>query len=264
MYGRPPAQRSCRRLALGERRSRPSIRIAPPPTRRRPAVAEQRHPDASSCPIPTRQRGRAPRRRSIPSPISSTMSMLGRSSMPQTSGPRRRRTPRGRRSRCGAHDSLPGRGRSRRARSPSVTRLVPTVSRPMASTGSKHPPGLNGDRQAVLVDHQPPVGVRRLDAEAEEAERRRRAHRIGQPQPDLDQQRARHVRQQLTEHDPRALLADGLGGLDEVALDHLLRSPTHHPSHSRRVRERRPPTTSSQASARSPRPAAARTDLREG
>ena len=107
----------------------------------------------------------------------------------------------------------------------------------MASTGSSTDHGWTVMREPVLVDHQPPVGGRRLQAEAEEADRRDEPDRVRHAQADLDQQRAGDVRQQLAEDDPRALLADRLGRLDEVALDDLLGGAAHHARDARRVRE---------------------------
>ena len=122
----------------------------------------------------------------------------------------------------------------------------------------QHRPRLHGDREPVLVDHQAPVGGRRLQAEAEEADRRDEPDRVRHAQAELDEQRARHVRQQLAEDDPRALLADRLGGLDEVALDDLLRRAAHDARDARRVRRADASARSATASARSPRRRAGR------
>ena len=107
------------------------------------------------------------------------------------------------------------------------------MSRPIASTGSSTAHGCTVIDEPVLVDHQAPVGRRRLQAEAEEADRRDQADRVRHAQAELDQQRAGHVRQQLAEDDPRALLADRLGRLDEVALDDLLGGAAHDPRDAR-------------------------------
>ncbi len=55
-----------------------------------------------------------------------------------------------------------------------------------AERGDEHRPGLHRDRDAVLVDHQAPVGVRWLDAEAEEADGGDERDRPGQPEAVLD------------------------------------------------------------------------------
>ena len=69
------------------------------------------------------------------------------------------------------------------------------------SPAARRPTAARSDPVPVLVDHQAPVGGRRLQAEAEEAEAGDQADRVGAAQLDLDQQRAGDVRQDLAEQD---------------------------------------------------------------
>ena len=56
------------------------------------------------------------------------------------------------------------------------------------------PPVAAADQPVVLEDLQAPVGSRRLDAEAEEAQRRDGEDRVAEPDGELDEDRAHHVR----------------------------------------------------------------------
>ena len=93
------------------------------------------------------------------------------------------------------------RDRARRARRRSGR--SPIVRIAIASTGSTTPHGCLLDAELVLVDHQAPVGRRRLQAEAEEREAGDQPDRVRVAQRDLDQQRAQDVRQDLAEQDAR-------------------------------------------------------------
>ena len=62
--------------------------------------------------------------------------------------------------------------RSSRCRNQSTTKLTATVSSAMAPAGSSGVDVAIGDQRLVLAHHRAPVGGRRLDADAEEGQRR--------------------------------------------------------------------------------------------
>ena len=103
--------------------------------------------------------------------------------------------------------------------------------------GQDDRPGLDGEAVAVLVDHQTPVGGRRLEAEAEEAQPRHDGDVERHPQRRLDDERARDVRQHLAQEDAPAGEADRLGRAHEVLLDDLDRGAARDAGGSRRRRE---------------------------
>src|SRR6476646_7347591 len=76
--------------------------------------------------------------------------------------------------------------------------------------GHDDAPGLDGKRLPVLVDHQTPVGGRRLQTEAEEAQPGDQSGRIRQSQARLDHQGAGHVGEDLPEEDLAPRLPDRL------------------------------------------------------
>src|SRR3546814_221035 len=78
--------------------------------------------------------------------------------------------------------------------------------------------GRNAENDAVLVvlHDAAPVGLRRLDAEAEEGERREEQHRESEAQAELSEQRREGIGQDLAKDDPQATLAAQPRGLDEL------------------------------------------------
>ena len=75
------------------------------------------------------------------------------------------------------------------------------VSSAMRKTGTNTAHGWIRMADPVLVDHQAPVGGRRLHAEAQEAQGGDEADGVGEAQAELDEQRARDVRQDLADQD---------------------------------------------------------------
>ena len=98
-----------------------------------------------------------------------------------------------------AHASSPPPTPATARETPSVMKFVPIAKSAMQAAGRDDRPRLQRDRRAVLVDHQAPVRVRRLDPEAEEADRGDHGDRPGEAQAVLDHQRRRDVRQDLAE-----------------------------------------------------------------
>ena len=81
------------------------------------------------------------------------------------------------------------------------------TSEAMAARREQHrPPEAAADQAVVLEDLQAPVGRRRLDAEAEEAQRRDREDRVAEAHRELDDDRPHDVRQDLGEQDVGRLL----------------------------------------------------------
>src|SRR5262249_2337463 len=63
------------------------------------------------------------------------------------------------------------------------------------------------DQRGVLADHRAPVRGGRLNAEAEEGQRRDRQEYEAEPEAELRYQRRQDIRQDLARHDPADLLA---------------------------------------------------------
>ena len=103
----------------------------------------------------------------------------------------------------------------------------------------EHGPGLGREAEPVLVDHLPPVGGTGVGREAQEAEGGDEADRVGQPQAGLGEQRGVHVGQHLGHDHAGALLAQRLGGVDEVARDEAQRDAAGEPGDAGCVREAR-------------------------
>ena len=104
----------------------------------------------------------------------------------------------------------------------SAIRLTAITSEAIASASNSDLPPVAGRHLAVVGrDLEPPVGRRRLDAEAEEGQRRDREDRVAEADRGLDEDRRHHVRQDLDEHDVRRPLAAQPRGGDvvELALD---------------------------------------------
>ena len=158
--------RSASRMARGVR-GRPSSSRSPTPLRAR-------------RPHPTRPRTR--RRRRSPPPACRLDSQVGDVDRVHREAPRR---------------STPAIARAM----PSAMRFVPTAKRAMQDGGNNDGPRLERQHVPVLVDHQPPIRVRRLNSESQEADRGDQRDRPCQAQAVLDHQRCRDVRQDLLEHD---------------------------------------------------------------
>ncbi len=96
---------------------------------------------------------------------------------------------------------------------PSASRFTPTTSVASASAGKTTVHHATWRNAARAGDREPPVGRRRLEAEAEERERRDGEDRVPESDRRLDEDRPRDVRQDLGGHDvrprsPRSRAAD--------------------------------------------------------
>ena len=97
--------------------------------------------------------------------------------------------------RCGGH-------RSKAFAMPSAIMLTADDEDGDGEGREQHrPPVAAADQPVVLEDLQAPVGRRRLDAEAEEAERRDREDGVAQAHGELDEDRPHDVREDLGEQD---------------------------------------------------------------
>src|SRR3954469_1129268 len=144
-------------------RSRPSMRIAPPPPAPPAAhraaaadVAEQRHPDGRLARARLADEAEHLARVDLQADLVDDVDVRPGQLDLQVVDVDRRRPDR----LCRAHD-LPPRSRPMAARAtPSVTRLVPTVSRPMASTGRKTDHGWipMASRFSLIIRPQSAVG----------------------------------------------------------------------------------------------------------
>src|SRR4029077_1838995 len=65
-----------------------------------------------------------------------------------------------------------------------------------------HRPRLDGQRDAILADHEPPVRGRRPQAQTEEAQGRDYQYRCRRPEPVVDEQRPPDVGEDLAPRDP--------------------------------------------------------------
>ena len=72
------------------------------------------------------------------------------------------------------------------------------------------------------IEHVAPGGLRRLRAQAEEAQRQFQQHRIGEGDGRLDQQRRHHIRQDLADHDAPVAHADGARRIDILLAQHVV------------------------------------------
>ena len=92
-------------------------------------------------------------------------------------------------------------------RSPSVTRLTPTTSEAVARRIEQHRPPVAADQAVILRDRDAPVGGRRLNAEADEAQGSDEENRVAQAHRHLHDGDGQHVRQDLDEHDGERAVA---------------------------------------------------------
>ena len=98
---------------------------------------------------------------------------------------------------------------------PSPNRFAPITAVEIASAGKNISHGAVC-RYWPLADHQAPVGLGRLDADADETERRREQDRERQSDRKLDDDRPERVRQQLTRDHPECRFAADFRRLDEL------------------------------------------------
>ena len=113
-------------------------------------------------------------------------------------------------------------------RRPSVSRLKEMEVRKIITPGQRAQQRLGVDRGAQRVEHQAPLGLGRLDAEAQERQPRGQDHRHGDQAHGVDEDRAQHVAQHLLAHDGEAAGAAGARGLHVVAGAHAGRHALGH------------------------------------
>ncbi len=99
--------------------------------------------------------------------------------------------------------------------------------------GTMLEPGRLGHEAASGVEHVAPGGLRRLRAQAEEAQRRFQQHRVGERHSRLDQERRHHVGQDLAHHDAPVAHPDGAGGVDILLAQHVVGRRARQPRESR-------------------------------
>src|ERR1700730_838097 len=89
-------------------------------------------------------------------------------------------------------------------------------------------PRLDGEGNAVFIDHQDPVGGAGVGCKSKKRERRNDADGVGQAQARFDEERAEDVREDFTEHDSRPWDPDRFRSRHEVPFDYRLRrTPSH-------------------------------------
>ena len=164
----------------------------------------------------------------------------------------------------GAHAPSPPPTRATAREMPSVTKFVPIAKIAMHAAGRDDRPGLERDAVAVLVDHQAPVRVRRLDPEAEEADRGDHGDRPREAQSVLDEQRRGDVREHLADEDPAARQTDRLGRLHVLAVHDVRGHAARDARDLRHPRERDEPDDEREIRAQHRDEEQHEHDLREG
>ena len=119
----------------------------------------------------------------------------------------------------------------------SANRFVPIASRAMRAAGTTTAQGFVSKPDPVLTDHVSPARSGRLLPEAEEGEAGDDDDRVGEPQPELDHERADEVRQDLPCDDAGRLDSLQFHGLYVVALGDVERGRTHDAGHLGHVSE---------------------------
>ena len=162
--------------------------------------------------------------------------VLDRRSTSSPSGSAARGSARRTRGLRAAETLAPGAWNASAIASPSIANVTPAMV--MAARGRQGDDRSRVELVEALGEHAAPVEVGRLDAEAEEAERRQRDQREADRHGRLDDQRLRDVGQDVAGDDPPPADADRARGRDVVGRHDLHRQRLRHARERRHGRDR--------------------------